>query len=463
MNWIKNIFKSVFAYFSHAWRAIFPAPSTKSVSTPTPTPEPQKEHQIMTPELLKAKLQDRPYQLKLANWVENTLRPLEDDQKYLELCQAPNTPLTTEVLKTIFKRLYPYIVLGTPAHDLGHHFRDALGGAAILAKDLFLRSAYRNDIDAAFLGAMCHDGSTGVQHRYVDNGWELNHGELMAYIFYHITADVLSEPLRRLTAYAIAAHPHSLKDATTTNGAVRKPWNDGLFYHEGRPIRISVWVTRWTDRLENGGDPAAHLARHTLASTDGALVDGMDLHKVDWYGFKNALKYLFTPDTIVTEVVITKKDGTTEIQKIPSMLQHLKGYASSHDPARESAYNKHDGLSPSMTRLMLWKRAKSAEFINIVTTTTGTADFNVFEKLMRMVSGSPLNETGLKAIEMVRDLWNLNTPEDQAHWAGGFKMAQTSYYEWLAMLNDEIMNATDPTVKAFIPLVPEFIEAVTCF
>ena len=433
-------------FFARIWATIFPKEKNM-------TP-------FFTPDQLREKLKDRNYQLALVDWVNNTLRPLEDNAEYLKLCQASGTPVTTETIKQILDHLYSYMRLGTPVHDLGHHVRDGLGGSAIIAKDLFIRSGFRNDIDAGFWAAMFHDGSTGVQHRYIDNEWELNHGELQAVIFYCLTVNLLSEPVRRLAAYAIAAHPHALKDIGTKNGAIRKPWNDELFYdHTDRPVRLAVWITRWTDRLENGGDPATHLPRHALATVDGAIVGGMDLHKVDWYSFADSLKFLFTPQAIVTAVPVSGKDD----MKVPSMLQHLQGYRMSADTSKVSPYNQHDSLSPSMTWLMNWKVSRSIEFVDMVTNTTGAPDFEVFAKLLRMVSGSPINESSLKAIEMVRDLWNLNTPEDQAHWAAGFKFALRSYYEWLTLLTDEIAGATDPTIKTFVPLVSEMVAKVTRF
>ena len=64
-------------------------------------------------------------------------------------------------------------------------------------------------------------------------------------------------------------------------------------------------------------------------------------------------------------------------------------------------------------------------------------------------------------IEMVRDLWNHFSPEDQAHWTHGFEMATDHYFEWLDVLQNQIASATHPIVVAFRPLVPGLIAQVT--
>ncbi|HSV94904.1 MAG TPA: hypothetical protein VLH94_02975 [Spirochaetia bacterium] len=428
--------------------------------------------EFYSPEAVKEALLDREVQEAMATWVKNNLRPLENNEVYLKTAKGNLLDrlfrTDTDTIKTMIEIMRPFILLGTPAHDLGHHIMDALGGSAIISNDPFVAMAHRNEIDASFFAAMFHDASTGVQHRYVDNEWELNHGELAAVIFFMNSKDVLPLNVRLLTAYAIAAHPHMIKELTAKNGLVRKPWVDELFWDENdRPVRLAVWITRWTDRLENGGDPATHLPRHAMASVDGARVGGLDLHHIDWYSFQDALKYLFTPKAIVTELPVLDadgnqkvKDGVPVVTKIPSMLQHLQGYANSAMAVPHSPYNQHDNCSPNMGELMAWKVAQSQALIDTVTNTTGKPNFDLFVELMKVKSGFPLSETGLEAIQMVKDLWDLNTPEDQAHWAGGFEMALESYYKWLTILEGKIEQATDPTIKAFVPLLAEMTRDI---
>lgn len=438
-----------------------------------PEPQPQKEATVpnfYSPEELREKLKERAFQLEMVDWVKTVLRPLENDALYLMVCRDRGTSVTgftTLGIKAVMDRMDPAILLGTPAHDLGHHICDALGGAALISNDSFLGQAHRNELDAAFWAAMYHDCFTGIQHRYVDTEWDLNHAEGAAWYFYHATEDLIIEPIRRLAAYMIAVHPHMLKKMEAKNGSERLPWNDQLFFYGSIPVRIGVWITRWTDRLENGGDAATHFVRHAMATVDGALVGGLDLHGVDWYTFNDQLRFLFTPKAVVTEITVLKdgqpvlKDGQPVVNKVPSMLQHLKGYATSALAFPYSPYNQHDHRSPVMSHLMGWKVANSGKFIDLVTNTTGTPNFETFVQLMKIKSGKPNSQITLNAIEMLRELWKLNSAEDQAHWAQGFDMALASYHEWLKVLQIQISLATDPTIVAFQPLVPNLIARIT--
>ncbi len=441
-----------------------------------PKSHPQKETPLMitkfyTPEELTEKIKERAFQLEMIDWVDTYLRPLENDAIYLQVCQDRRStvqPFTTIAIKKILDVMEPFVILGTPAHELGHHVFDGFGGSAIISNDPFIAKAYHNEIDSAFFGAMLHDSSTGIQHRYIDNEWELNHGEIAAWIFYHITEGLAIEPIRRLTAYAIAAHPHMLKEMTVKNGGVRKPWNDKLFFYGDHPIRIAVWVTRWTDRLENGGDAAAMLPRHALASLDGARINGLDLTGVNWYSFKDSIKYLFVPNASIMEDQVLNQDGSPQIKdgqpvimKSPSMLKHLQNYANSATAYPYSAYNQHDHRSPNMVSLMGWKTANSAELISKVTNRTEIPDFELFVQQMKMKSGYPNTQMTLDTIEMVRELWNHSSPEDQAHWAAGFEFAYVSYFDWLHFLTNQIAKATNPTIIAFQPLIPELMARVT--
>jgi len=424
---------------------------------------------FLSPNVVKRKIAKEHFRKSLVKWVEDTLRPLEENSTYLGFAigEREDQILDLGTIEKVINSMMPFTLLGTPAHDLGHHIFDALGGAAIISNDPFVGSGYRNDINAAFFGAMFHDCSTGVQHRYIDSEWQLSHAEIAAAIFFFNTQKILPFNLRVLTAYAIAAHAHMLKQTVAKDGSTRKIWNDELFFNNGRPVRLAVWITRWTDRLENGGDPATHLPRHAMASVDGAIVGGFDLHRVDWYSHNDQLKYLFTPEAAIYGFRavdgggnLVEKDGLPVFNKVPTMLQHLKGYADSAETSKVSAYNQHDDKSPNMRKLMDWKIAKSREFVDLVTNTKGVPDFEKFVKLMTLKSGKPMNDQGIKAIQMVRDLWNLNSKEDQSHWANGFDMALKSYYQWIGVLADQIGKATDPTIKEFGRIIPKILPKV---
>lgn len=436
---------------------------------------PPKEAQTMPSYLqysateIRKRINDRAYQLEIIAWVDSYLRPLDNDALVLEMARKRPFGIgnfTTAKFKAVIDRMSSLMEGGTPAHEDGHRWFDALDVSAIISDDPYIARAYRNEIDAAFWAGWYHDNSTDVQHRYIDAEWECNHCELGAWRFYHATEGLIAEPIRRLAAYYIAQHQQMTSEKKAKVGT-QKPWNDRLFFWDGHPVRIGVWICRWADRLENGGDSATHLVRHALAAVDGARIGGMDLHHLDgFYNFRDQLAYLFTPATMVAEFpriengITVMKDGQPVMDKFPSMLKHLEGYRISAGPA-QSIYNQHDGKSPNMRFLMDWKVSNSKRLIQIITETTGEPNFEFFEKQMKMKSGYPNSNLTLEAIELVRNLWNLTSPDDQSHWAQGFEFALKSYYEWLEILQAQISKATDPTVKAFRPLVKSFVARVT--
>lgn len=445
---------------------------TKSILNSVP-----KEQKVLksidfsSPDDIKEKLKSRDIQLALIDWVNQNLRPLENDEVYLKVAKGSRLDktfkVTTDTIQKIIDVMMPFTVLGTPAHELGHQIFISLSGAALIAKDPFIASCYRNEINGAFFSAMFHDNSSGVQHRYIDDEWELNHGELAACIFFFNTARLLPRNIRLIASYAMATHVHILENKIVNNRTIRKKWEDRIFYNGKTPVRTAVWITRWTDRWENGGDPATHLPRHTMAIVNGALVGGRDLFGINEYNLSDQLYSAFIPKTVITEVPVFEKDGLPAmkdgkqvVNKIPSMLKHLESYRQSAVRTEISVYNQYDRFSPSMCKLMDWKIAQSIKFVDLVTNTKGIPDFEKFVKLMTLKSGDPLSPIGLETIKKIRNLWDHISPENQSHWAKGFDMALDSYYEWLHLLKTEINQASDPTIKAFLPLVPEMIVKV---
>lgn len=114
-----------------------------------------------------------------------------------------------------------------------------------------------------------------------------------------------------------------------------------------------------------------------------------------------------------------------------------------------------------MVKLIAWKVDNSKKFIDLITNTTGSPDFELFVKIMKMKSGYPNNLMTKDTIEMIRGLWSHCSPEDQSHWAKGFEFAHASYFDWLSFLHEQISSSTHPTIKAFLPLIPEMLTRVT--
>lgn len=400
-------------------------------------------HHHLSPIILKRKLLKRPFQIEVSSWITNSLRPLQDKTTYLEYCQnQPYFVLDTKTIQNLFRHLHPYTTLGKPGHDLGHLYRDYLSGSVLSGTDPYAAKAYQNDLTAAFLGSAYHDIGNSIGYRFQDYLWECGHAEIGAWLFYHLTEKHLPEHIRRLTAYAIAAHTHQLKPVETKIGFSRLPWSDDLFENEGHPVRVSVWITRFADRLDTNG--VNLLCRHIIASVEGAKQEGRNFSGDDWYEInRESLSLLLKPDTILV--------GTT-----PSALKHVENFANSaktHTP-----YSQHDDLFPVMRELMDYKIKQAEKLIEIVRTQSGTPDFPKFKSFVAKLSGSPVITSTLNNVET---LWNELTEGEQSHWGPAFSFIEQSYSDWLRLIQTKINNGDSGIIRAVKPLTAQIISKIS--
>ncbi|HOX96598.1 MAG TPA: hypothetical protein PLI45_04435 [Candidatus Woesebacteria bacterium] len=398
----------------------------------------------LSPQVLKKKLQSREFQLEISQWVDSTLRPLEDRQKYLDLCkQDSNFVPEPKTLKNIFHHLHQYAVLGKPGHDLGHLYRDLLSGAAMAGTDPYAAKAYPCDLTAAFFSAAYHDIGTGIWPRYQDYFWECGHAEIGAWLFYNLSVSYLPEHIRRLAAYAIAAHTHQLKPVETKNGYTRQPWVDHLFEDDGHPVGVSIWITRFSDRLDTNG--VTLFCRHIIANVEGSRQEGRDFTGDSWYELnKESLSFLFKPDTIISE------------NNMPSTLKHMENFALS--AKRLTPYSQHDDRFPVMKKLITYKINQTETMIDIVRHQTGKPDFPRFRRFVTRMSLSPVIKSTLNDVEK---LWDVLTPEEQSHWAKGFTYAEENYPEWLDMLHQKIRQSDSPVLKFSRGLITDIIDDIS--
>ncbi|EKD53432.1 MAG: hypothetical protein ACD_61C00044G0007, partial [uncultured bacterium] len=94
-------FKKIRSFLLALWAGFLRLVLPKS----TPTPIEPKEvtvNDFRTVEGLKALLLDRPSQLRIHDWVQKNLRPLENDAVYEGLCQKDEFIPTAETMALIF-------------------------------------------------------------------------------------------------------------------------------------------------------------------------------------------------------------------------------------------------------------------------------------------------------------------------------------------------------------------------
>lgn len=376
-------------------------------------------------------------------WVQSSLRPLEDRQKYLELCQKePHFSPDTKTIKKIFRHLNRFTVLGKPGHDTGHLLRDFLSGSAISGTDPYAAKAYPNDAAAAFFGSAYHDIGNSITFRFQDYFWECGHAEVGAWLFYHLTAKFLPEHIRLLTAYAIAAHTHLLKPVETKIGFTRPIWVDHLFEDEGHPVGVSIWITRFADRLDTNG--VTLLCRHIIATIEGSRQEGRNFSGSSWYEInKDALNILLKPDTVLLETT-------------PSALKHLENFAIS--AKNITPYSQYDAKFPVMKEFMGYKVKQSETLIDIVKNQTGKPNFPKFRRFVANMSLSPIIQSTLNDLEK---LWDELTDDERSHWGPAFEYIEKSYLEWLELLKTKIKESDSDLIKATKPLVSHIIDEIS--
>ena len=398
----------------------------------------------LSPQVLRKKLLRRPFQVEIADWINQNLRPLEDRQKYLELCQKePSYIPDTDTINKIFRHLNHFTTLGKPGHDTGHLLRDFLSGSVISGTDPYAAKAYPNEKSAAFFGSAYHDLGNSITFRFQDYFWECGHAEIGAWLFYHLTAQFLPEQVRLLTAYAIAAHTHLLKPVETKVGFVRPVWVDHLFETpDGHPVGVAIWITRFADRLDTNG--VTLLCRHMIATIEGSRQEGRNFSGSNWYEInKESLSILMKPDTIL-------------IGNAPSSLKHLENFAKSAETI--TPYSQYDAKFPVMKELISYKVKQSETLIDIVKSQTGKPDFPKFRRFITKMSLSPIIKSTLNDLET---LWNELTPEEQSHWGPAFDYIEKSYIEWLEILHDKIKQGDSPLIKSVRPLVTKIIARIS--
>lgn len=396
-------------------------------------------------EQIKNRLKTRQYQKEIATWVESVLRPLGNKDLYFSLAkQEPFFNPTQKNIEEIFETLYPYTLLGSPGHDLGHHSRDILGAAAIIGNDTHLAKALPNDITAAFFGGAYHDLGNGTWPRYQDNLWECGHAEVGAWMFYNLTKKHLPEHIRRLTSYAIAAHTHVLTPIDTSVGYVRKPWLDQLYYtSDQRPVGVAIWVTRFTDRLDTNG--ISLLCRHIIAQVNASKDKGRDFSGNSWYEInENSADSLLRP-------------YAKEYNNFPTALLHLKNAA---DSGRKiTPYSQHDDNFPIMKKLMAEKISQTDSILSLLKLhNTKDPNLQCFKKLLRNMSQSPIIDDTL---DQMTPLWQKLSHQEKLKWHPIFLYCQKNYKNFLNKTKDLINQSPQPFASSLKNIIPKIVDRVS--
>ena len=166
--------------------------------------------------------------------------------------ESQDGPLGVTLLSDLLGRFDSFILLCPPGHDRGHIYRDMLGAMALAASYPDVGKAQGREVFAGVLGGAFHDIGNSVTRRYEDTERRAAHAEIGAWLFDKVSADLLAEPVRKLAAYAIAAHTHYSKpvDVKNPEGYKRQPYWYELWDVDGKPVGLSVLVDRLAERLD---------------------------------------------------------------------------------------------------------------------------------------------------------------------------------------------------------------------
>lgn len=148
-----------------------------------------------------------------------------------------------------------------PGHSLGHLVRDYLH-ALVLSENGEISP---EQVYIGMIAGALHDilGCTLVD-RYSEGRTAVRHAEAGGLLFLKLAQDINIDQKEALLAYyAIAAHTHYLEPSRVKcfDGVEREilPYRDTDSH--GKPI-MSIWLTRWTDRLDANGP--CFVGRHFL-------------------------------------------------------------------------------------------------------------------------------------------------------------------------------------------------------
>lgn len=413
---------------------------------------------LSSPEVLKEELETPEARRPVVAFIDDLRGRLDSDSGYIKhLIQAGTQGVNQDSFIQIAHALDPFVQNARPGHDVGHVYRDMMSALALIGNDPFVaKSGHPADVLAGLLGGIYHDVAVAVSPKYLDRDWECGHAEVGAWLFYTASEGILTEPLRALTAYAIAAHTNYLKPMPVTSSVLHDPdWERPVYPDELLPFgnytgRMAIQLTRFSDRLDNNG--VSHFARHVLAMADDAYTAGAQ-------DLSGGAFFDITPEALVR--VLTPEIVGGGDEGAPSTLKHMITYRNSN-VAEGNPYNKNDHLFPFFGELIALKMAQVDAFVEVATTPVQMdrqLAWDHFESLLRHVSQSRFIDGSL---ETLRTVWDEHLTDAQcAQWGAASFFGRGSYDATLGEMfscilrvaQSEVVNATLPIIVAPISVL----------
>lgn len=404
---------------------------TKSVITANLQKENKMASTFFTPSELREKFLNPDFREEVALWVENNLRPLEDDKVYLDLVQKPNFVLTGKIVNQIDAITAPFLDLGSRGHGKGHHKRDWAHAYALAIDSFKNPKVYPNEAIAGLIGGISHEIAAGVMIRYHDKKYAIGHAEAGSWMLYQLLKSIIPDQVLLPACYSIARHTTYTTDFTSEDGHLRKVWKDSVFEANGKLVRIAVWLTAMADRLDNLG--ASHFCRTIDATADGTVFGGANLRPDG--GWDNLdekyLRNLLIPNFWTV-------DGK------PSTFYHLLGYGASA-VAKPAVYNAYDHVFPVMRQLVA---KKHAEIILICNSLNNSSNVDPgIESLLTLLDRVEMEVCNGQHQSLIGSAWSSLSDTERAKWGPIISIANRCYTEWVEELKDIVIGN---------PIFPDF-------
>lgn len=364
---------------------------------------------------------------RIADWIKENLEPLENDAAFYELVEKGASNITSEKRVEIINALRPYADSGSRGHGKGHHVRDFMHATILATNTMSNPKIAPAEAEAGFWAGAYHELGISFMVRYHDTKYCIDHGAAGAWMAYHVFRQFLPNHIALLIAYDINLHSHYLKEITATeDGDVRKTWNDTIFERNGWYVRMSVWLARFADRLDNLG--VSHFARHIDANADGYVVGGANLRPDGGWDALDMSKVrsLFIP-AFFTET------GDA------SVFKHFLGYgASAFDGG---PYSKHDHLVPVMVELKNLKQTQIIATLNVAFGKPAETEAN-FTDLIAFLNKIEMNPMEAGHTQVLLSGWQTLRSEEKKIWGALLPTLNKIYDEWAFNLIEMAKKST---------------------
>jgi len=405
-------------------------------------------------DVIRQYVESKEGQKEIQSFIDSLHQDVGSPENYLSVCkqaEAAASSFGPATINSIIERLGRFIKNCPPGHDPFHILRDLLAGLALVNSDPFVaKAAFKSDVAASILGTTFHDIGNAVTHRYDDKKRKAGHAEIGAWLFFNVTKDLLTDGIRILAAYAIAAHTHYLAPLKVQEpeGFERQPYWYGIMFvndDKEKPYGFAPILTRFADRLDNNG--VTHFCRHLLAQADAVESGGEDLTGDTFFEVnRESFLILFKPEVRRGKHIP------------PTTLEHCKNYVLSNFGG--GPYSRDDHLFRVMAELM-WIKVSQINMLIQVVTKEGVdmSDFsrkkarNYVEYVLQNISGSPYFD---RSWEVLLEAWDTLDNQTQGSWFEGFNYILQAYFEWLDTLVE--FASTD---EEYSPLAKEIMQKLS--